>query len=103
MLQLVGDGVSIAQATVSLDDLDNPDETSRQRESEFRRAVEIGPRVFHFHHYSRDGELLAEPAVPFGSIVEETPRSFEVTVQETGDRYMAVLPALCERGWRKEE
>lgn len=101
--ELTGEGVSIEQATVRLDDLDHPQDTSPPPESEFRRAVEIGPRVFHFHHYSRDGELLTEPAVAFGALVEETPRSFEVTVRDAGEQYVAVLPALCQRGWIRDE
>ena len=100
---LTGVGVSIGGGAVHFDELDFPDGADPPEESEFHRADPIGPRVFHYRHYARDGELISKPAVEFGAIVEATPRSFEVRMAYPDETYVAVLPALCERGWIRND
>lgn len=84
---------------MALDELTRPEDTEPPDESSFKRAVEIGPHVWHFHEYSRDGELLSEPDVAFEAIVNATPRSFEVTIHYSEETYVAILPVMCRREW----
>lgn len=98
---LLGEGISVGGSTFELDELDVSPGIDRPSESEFRRAVPIGPSVFHFHHYSQEGELLAAPAVSFERLVEATPRAFEVALSFDDRDYVAVLPSLCRRGWKR--
>lgn len=96
---LTGPGVDIMVGTVDLQTLDPSSDTEPPTESDFKRAVDIGPLVFHYRHYSRDGELLSKPDVEFQAIVDTTPRSFEVTMNYPEESYVAILPAMCRRGW----
>lgn len=95
---LLGTGVNVGVSVVDLAELDQPTEAEPARPDEFRWGKEIGPRVFHFHHYARDGELLSQPSVSFEALVEATPRSFEVSLSYPERSYAAVLPAICRRG-----
>ena len=95
---LTGEGISVGHGVVELTEIDLTD-TELPSASEFNRATNRSPIVFHHHHYSRDGDLISEPPVPFESIVDETPRSISVTVTDSSQEYVAVLPVMCERGW----
>jgi len=95
---LTGEGVQVRSRRVDLADLNTPENGDRPSESEFDRAAPYGPGVFHYRHYSRDGELLSEPEVNFASLVAATPRAFEVTMAFPNETFVDVLPALCRRG-----
>jgi hypothetical protein len=95
---LTGEGISVGQGVVNLAEIDMTD-TDQSTEIEFHRATNRSPIVFHQHHYSRDGDVITDPAVAFESVVNATPRSVSVTVTDLNREYIAVLPVMCERDW----
>lgn len=96
--QLLETGVSVGSGVAEVDELD--ENTS---ESEFDRAVSLGPIVRHSTLYSRDGTLIFEPEVEFETVVATTPRSIEVTMLFNEREYTAVLPVVCRRDWMQED
>lgn len=95
---LTGQGVSVGHGVVELADIDVT-ATEQPTESAFNRATNRSPIVSHLHHYSRDGDLVSEPSVPFEAVVDETPRSVTVPVTDTTREYVAILPVMCDRNW----
>ena len=94
---LTGEGVSVGWGEVALGRLTDT-ATPVPSESEFDRATETGPIVYHTRQYAGDGTLISEPAVAFGTVVDATPRSVTVTVTGQNQEYVAVLPVLCWHG-----
>lgn len=100
---LLGEGISTGTGRADLDSLDEWAGDGRPAETEFERDLEVAPIVFHQHHYDRKGSLISKPEVSFDRIVEETPRSAEVTVRFPEKAYRAVLPVVCRRLWIRNE
>ena len=100
---LTGTGISVGQGRFELSDIDVPADEEPPTDAEFKRAVALGPMVFHQHHYARDGSLLSEPDVDFQKIVANTPRVMEITVLFPEQEYTAILPVACDRGWIRDE
>lgn len=95
---LTGEGISVGQGEGVLAEIDAT-ATEQPTAAEFNRATNRSPLVFHRHHYARDGGLFSEPPVAVESVVNETPRSPSMTVTDSNNEYVAVLPVMCDRGW----
>lgn len=100
---LTGTGIGIGQGRVEVADIEVSSGEERPTQDEFKRAAPLSPSVYHSHDYARDGSLISEPDVPFQRIIEETPRSMEITMLFPEKEYTAVLPAVCHRTWSKNE
>jgi hypothetical protein len=100
---VLGDGVDVGVGVVELDDLDEGRSERAADPSEFDREVNLGPIVNHSRGYSREGELLYEPAVEFEAVVDATPRSVDVTMSFEEREYTAVLPVMCKKGWSRQD
>jgi len=99
---LTGTGISTGWGRTGLNEIDTPtNETTVQEE--VTRDAPMAPKVYHTHHYARDGSLISEPAVPFENIVEAVPNSMEVTMLFPEKNYTAVLPVVCTKDWVKNE
>ena len=94
---LLDNGVDVFEGRISNAEGSWTRTAATSTESEFDRAVEIGPIVSHTHVYDRHGNLVSEPTVSFRSLVEMIPRSITVTIQFTEKAYTATLPVLCRR------
>lgn len=55
------------------------------------------PLVNYVHHYSREGELISKPEVPFEEVVDATPRTVAVTVSIPEATSETTLPVVCQR------
>jgi len=89
--------------TVVLSEIDWAGTSSPPTEDEFSRDAEFGTKVYHLHHYDRNGGLLNEPSVSFDDVVSATSRKIEITIVFSEREYTAVLPVLCHRGWKQNE
>jgi len=100
---LTGTGISTGQGRMKLSDIDTPDGEAAPPQAEFSRDAPIAPKVFHTHHYARDGSLISEPDIAFEEIVATVPRSMEVTMLFPEKEYTAVLPCVCTKDWQQNE
>lgn len=100
---LLENGVNVGEGIVELSDLDEERDERAPDPSEFDREVDLGPIVTHSRGYSRDGELLYEPAVEFETVVDATPQLIEVAMPFEEREYTAVLPIMCKKGWTRQD
>ncbi|MXR51125.1 hypothetical protein GRX03_05825 [Halovenus sp. WSH3] len=100
---LIGTGISIGQGQVELSNIEVSSGGEQPTQEEFKWGAPLAPIGFHSHHYARDGELISKPDVPFQRLVEEAPRSMEITMLFPEKEYTAVLPVVCDRTWSKDQ
>ena len=100
---LTGTGVSTGWGRVELREIETSTHETTSAQEEFTRDVPVAPKVYHTHHFARDGSLISEPTVPFEDLVEAVPRSTEVTVRFPEQSYTAVFPVVCTKDWTKNE
>jgi len=100
---LAGTGISAGWGRVELTEIDSSTNETVTLRKEITRDAPMAPKVYHSHHYARDGSPISEPAVPFEDIVETVPKLMEITILFPEKRYTAVLPVVCTKEWYKDE
>lgn len=100
---LTGTGISTGQGRFELSDLTTSTTEESSLQEEIVRDAPIAPMVFHSHHYARDGSLISKPSVSFQEIVKAVPRLMDISITFPEQKYRAVLPVVCEKGWYKNE
>ena len=100
---LTGTGISTGWGRLKMSEIDTSNSDTTLLSEEFTRDAPMAPKVYYTHHYTRDGSLISEPAIPFADLVEAVPRSMEVTMLFPEKSYTAVFPVVCRKDWTKNE